>query len=228
VLSEQLAGRPAQDVFEFLQRVLAGAERRRTAELLALEAASDWILAGQQEGPTYELLAEVYQLARLAEHEGVCHLLMSATAQRGPVGPELAPGDVDMSRLSLGERKYLARGHDRDRLDRLLLDPDPAVVRNLLRNPHLIERDVVRLAARRPVCAEVLQEIAASRWGGRYAVRLALVSNPYTPTEMSLKLVGFLLRKDLTMVAGDNALHRLVRAEARRFARTRRSQPEPD
>jgi hypothetical protein len=53
-------------------------------------------------------------------------------------------------------------------------------------------------------------------------VRLALVHNPYTPTELSLKLLGFLLRKDLLEVARDGGLHTLVREEAARLVEARK------
>jgi hypothetical protein len=130
--------------------------------------------------------------------------------------------------LTLGERKFLARGHDRTRLDRLLLDPEPSVVCNLLRNPHLTEQDVLRLASRRPTRTEIQKEIHQSRWGSRYRIRLALVCNPYTPTDLSLKLVGFLLRKDLRQVGQDGNLHELVRQEARRLLKKRRKEKEPE
>ncbi len=226
VLAEQLMDREPSEVLDFLRVVVEGADKRRAAHLTALEAVSEWILAGQKQESVYEFLTEVYRLAREEGHEGVSRLLVIASPQRGPVGPEQTPGDVDLDRLSLGERKFLARGHDRDRLDRLLLDPEPSVVRNLLRNPNLVERDVMRLATRRPVRAEILREVYASRWGKRYGIRLALASNPYTPTDLSLKLVGFLLRKDLRNIAADGVLHELVRAEARRLVARRRAPKE--
>ncbi len=227
VVGEQLSRLSPAEVLEFLRALLRGADQRRVDHLIAREAVTGWILAAQQEGPIYELLAEVYRLAREAGEQSVTHLLMMATPARGPVAPEQAPGDVDLGRLPLGSRKFLARGHDRNRLERLLLDPDPAVVRNLLRNPNLLERDVLKLAARRPVRDEVLREVHASRWGERYAIRLALVCNPYTPTDLVLKLLGFLLRHDLRMVANDGTLHPLVQAEARRQLQQRRPQTGP-
>ncbi len=226
VLGEQMLRRSPAEVLEFFQEVIAGADRRRPAHLIAKEALDAWILAAIEQGPVYELLAEVYRLAVEAEADGVAHMLMMAQPKRGPVGPEVTPGDVDLARLTLGERKFMARGHDRNRLERLLLDPDPAVVHNLLRNPNVLEKDVVRLASRRPVRAEVLREVHTSRWGTRYAIRKALVCNPYTPTELSLKLVAFLLRRDLKMVARDGTLHKLVSAEAARLAAARRASAE--
>jgi len=228
LLLEQLHEMQPGDALSFFSEVVDGVARRNAACLVALEAIHEAILQGQDQGPVYELLAEVYRLAREEENEGVARLLMITRPKRGPVAPEAVPGDLEMSQLSLGERKFLARGHDRIRLDRLLRDPDPSVVRNLLRNPHLTEQDVVRLAARRPTRTEIQKEIHASRWGSRYRIRLALVCNPYTSTDLSLKLVGFLLHKDLKLVGQDGNLHELVCAEAKRLKKKRRERKEED
>ena len=39
------------------------------------------------------------------------------------------------------------------------MDPDPVVIRNLLKNPRLLERDVLRIASAQPVAADVISEI---------------------------------------------------------------------
>ncbi len=211
-----------QGVYSFLGLAAAEVERRDRATLTVLPAIHDAILHSQSEGPLYELLAEVYRLAREEGEQAVVNLLLIAKPQRGPVAAKDITPDKDFGRLTLGERKFLARGRDRLRLDRLLLDPDPAVIRNLLLNPHLTERDVVRIASRRPARDIIQREIAASRFACRYRVRQALVHNPYTPTDLSLKLVGFLLRKDLVRVKEDATLHPLVREEAGRLLKARR------
>lgn len=226
VLIELVERLEPEDVLDLLGEVTAGVSRRSASHLLVFEAISQMILAGQQRGHLYELLAEVYRLALDRGLEEVSQILMIAKPQRGPVPEKEAPGDLEMSQLTLGERKFLARGRDRYRLERLLLDPNPAVLRNLLRNPNLVEQDVVRLASRRPVRAEVLREVHESRWGRRYRVRLALVYNPYTPTEVSIKLLAFLLHRDLRSVAADGGLHELVRRQARRLVALRKREDD--
>jgi hypothetical protein len=223
VLIEKLQVLEPDQVVGLLSEVMSGVAKRSPTHVGILDAVHEAIFFGQQQGPIYELLAEVYRLAREEDNDAVTRLLMIAKPQRGPVRAEDAPGDHEMSALTLGHRKFLARGHDRTRLDRLLFDVDPAVVRNLLRNPHLTEQDVVRLTARRPTQVEIQREVYASRWGERYRIRLAMVCNPYTPTDLSLKLLGFLLKKDLKMVRKDSGLHELVRAEAQRLIDARSS-----
>jgi hypothetical protein len=103
--------------------------------------------------------------------------------------------------LTLGERKSLARKPDRMMTERLLRDPHPDVIRQLLTNPKLVEDDVLSLASRRPCRPDVLTEIArVPRWSHRPRVRLALVLNPDTPHDVVAPLLGLLLRHELRLV----------------------------
>lgn len=115
--------------------------------------------------------------------------------------------------LTLGERKSLARRPDRDTMQHLLADPHPDVIHRLLRNPRVLEDDVVRLAARRPGRSDVLAEIARStKWVHRPRVRMALVMNPATPPQIAARIAGLLLRPELELVARSPAVPAVVRA----------------
>ena len=115
--------------------------------------------------------------------------------------------------LTLGERKSLARRQNRDSLARLLLDPHPEVIRQLLRNPLMTEDDVVRLASKRPCRPDVLTEIARSvRWIHRARIRLSVILNPDTPVEIAAPIAGLLMRQELKLVAGATHVSPAVRA----------------
>lgn len=115
--------------------------------------------------------------------------------------------------LTLGERKSLARRPDREMMDRLLRDPHPDVIRQLLVNPKLTEDDVLTLAARRPCRPDVLTQIARStRWVHRARIRMALVLNPDTPLDIAAPLVGLLMRHELRLVATSTTVPPAVRA----------------
>ena len=80
----------------------------------------------------------------------------------------------------------------------MLFDPDPRVVQTILGNPRLTEGDVVKLAASRRASPEILKTVAQdTRWVARYQVKLALVSNPTTPTRIVLGLIPYLMKQDL-------------------------------
>ncbi|MFT3921970.1 MAG: hypothetical protein QM778_05500 [Myxococcales bacterium] len=140
-------------------------------------------------------------------------------------GSRLEPSQTDASKpagkqpdfgggrpLTLGERKSIARKRDRNLLARVLRDPHPDVIRILLDNPALVEDDVVRLCARRPVPAQVLVQVFQHpRWVLRYRVRLALALNPHTPEEVALQLLPHLGPADLREVAQSGQLSERVR-----------------
>jgi len=120
--------------------------------------------------------------------------------------------------LSLGERKSLARRNDRELLARVLGDPRPDVIRSVLGNPGLTESDIVRLCARRPASTEVLREVFKSpRWIVRYAVKLTLTLNPYTPLDIAMQLSPHLKAQDLRRVVSAEDLSADLREACRRL-----------
>jgi len=140
-------------------------------------------------------------------------------------GVALEPGGKP---LTLGERRALARRPSRSVLDKLLQDPHPLVIKNLLANPRLTEDDVVRIAAKRPARPEIAAEIAqSSRWMVRARVRMALVLNPGTPTELSVPVLSQLLRAELIEVTTSTLVPQVLRSAAHDLL-ARRPPPPPD
>jgi hypothetical protein len=129
-------------------------------------------------------------------------------AQHQPV-PDFGAGRP----LTLGERKSVARGQNRDVIARVLRDPDPAVIAILLGNPALVEAQVVRLTARRPVPSAVLREVYRSpRWSTRHAVRLALAQNPWCALEVSVRVAALLNVSERRSIANSPELPSELRA----------------
>jgi hypothetical protein len=186
---------------DVLTIVLARAEQReeRYATLLLRVSLA---LAGEED------FALRRAIAGLADVHGQLALARFLGANASELAPDEArdereaphPKAPDFGRgrpLSLGERKSLARGRDRTLLARVLRDPHPDVIRILLRNPALIEDDIVRLCALRPISAEVLAEVFRTpRWILRYRVKHALARNPYTPEDLAVQLVPHLTPSD--------------------------------
>jgi len=127
----------------------------------------------------------------------------------------MLPTSTDGRMLTLGERKALARRPDRFALDRLLRDPDPTVIRNVLGNPRITENDVVRMAARRPAYPQVISEIARHpEWASRARVRMAIVQNPHSSPDISVPMVRLLIRPELRRVVEATDIPPVVRAAA--------------
>src|SRR3972149_7255409 len=88
--------------------------------------------------------------------------------------------ELKMEMLSLGHRRALSKTNIKDTLDRLLSDPDPMVITNILNNPRITEKEVLKIASKRPGSPRILKLLAMHRkWSKRYAVIKAIVQNPY-------------------------------------------------
>lgn len=214
----------------------------RETELLSLAPALDALCArAQQADPdAREALVAVVDALQDPTLAGVVHALRAEAARVPHLALErlvrypssLAPaGDPSQKKsesdpgkerlpdygrgrpLTLGERKSLARKPNREMTERLLRDPHPDVIHRLLQNPKITEDDVLSLAVRRPCAPGVLAEIARTpRWMHRPRIRMALILNPSTPTEVSAPLVGLLVRQELALVASSTKVAPALRA----------------
>lgn len=170
----------------------------------------------------YDRIQDLHAISLGADLPQVSALFLSGPHDpRGRSAEDSGPENPHLE-ISLGRRKAAARStrfssSNRDTLDRLLRDRNPAVVRLLLQNGRVTERDVVRMAAQRPANPPCLQIIADHpKWAQRYAVRKALACNPRCPHPVAERLMRTLMRQDLRFIAGTSNLPERVRSEARR------------
>lgn len=112
-------------------------------------------------------------------------------------GPELA-SDQKGRTLTLGERRTLARKPSVKSIERLLLDPDPLVLKHLLQNPRLTESLVLKIASARPQSPQVLLMVFEHTvWGLRREVQRSLCLNPFTPLPIRCALCPILSHAEL-------------------------------
>lgn len=117
--------------------------------------------------------------------------------------------------LTVGERRTLARRPSRGHLERLLADPHPLVLREVLLNRFLTEDDVLRLAARRPAHVVALEALArSSNWLRRRRVRLAIVQNPGTPAGVARPLLVVCNRNELSQIVDNTSVPLNLRSTA--------------
>ena len=125
--------------------------------------------------------------------------------------------------MRMGEKITLAKIATPPVLTRLLAETDPKTAQACLINPRLREEDLVTAVRQDTVTMGLLEAAAASsRWGQRYAVRLALVLQPRTPLGVALTQLTSLLDRDLERAAGTEGVKPLVRAAALRLVEDRR------
>lgn len=189
-----LLGMRPEQVADCFMLAMSSAEARRPAHSELLQAMS-LALADESCDGLRDVMCGLLQARGQA---------MLARALRRHVPGEEDPAaqrvpDFGKGRIvTLGERKSLARSHDRTLIARVLRDPHPHVIRILLGNPAVTETDLIRLCAMRPVLAEVLREVFRSpRWIVRYQVKLALLLNPHTPLDVALQIAPHMTAQDL-------------------------------
>lgn len=177
-------------------------------------------------------------VSRLRTRAESDHLLsLGRLVRRAPAPPRSVPPpdeapvpDYGTGReLTVGERRSLARAPSRRAFDKLLADPHPLVIRQLLENPRLTEDDVVRIATRRPVRPEAVLAIARSeRWLKRPRVRLAILLNPGSPPEVAMPLLAACTRSELIEILHGNDISKVLRATARELLARRPPLSESD
>jgi hypothetical protein len=175
--------------------------------------------------------AELGATARRAELHHVADFVVPPLPKDSRAEDKQRVPDLGRGRpLTLGERKSLARTHDRSLIQRVVRDPHPDVVRILLDNPSLTEEDVVRVCAVRPNDPNVLQAVYRHRrWVVRYRPRNAIVRNPDTPLDTALLLAPLLRKGELREAATSPELAPPLRLSCKTILETRttRSGPPP-
>lgn len=220
LIMERLSELSAPDLAEALHYILRRAEMGRRSCQDILQFLQDIDPLVQANGRPY--FSDVYSHARKRGYENVVHFLRRPKSKPGLKLDFLPDPDQLVNEITLGQRRALAMSLDRTVIERLMFDPDPMVIRQLLQNPRMTLFMVVRIAARRPTKPPVLMEIFHSpRWIVHYDVKVTLARNPYTPPDISLRLLSALRVQDLLEVAADTALLADIRQVARDLVQNR-------
>ena len=127
-----------------------------------------------------------------------------------------------MEFISLGQRRSMSKRPVKETIDRLLSDPDPMVVGNILNNPRTTEKEVVKIASKRPNSPHIIKLIAVHRvWSKRYDVKKAIALNPYSPPRVAVALLEWMLTQDLRFISEDTTLHAQVKQGAAEILKDR-------
>lgn len=190
----------------------ASKKRRRYAEII--DSCLD--ISKMKETLGLEKMSDIYMNAKKMGYDSVVRLLMNPP----PKGKKFSEYDFVEGQavhdITLGQKRSLAKGLDKDLLDRIIYDEDPIVIKNILSNPRIIERDVLKIASKRPVKPAILKVISEStKWSSRYVVKRSLVLNPFTPTGIALGLMNTMQYKDLKLIASTGSLHDEIRSSAK-------------
>jgi hypothetical protein len=209
LLTEKLCALEPDQAAHLLQAIIVAAATMRGNYSLALESLDVGLLTARMGNG---FMSDVYVCAKNEGFEELVRLLLRPGSSR----VFDTTGENSADEIPSGVRVSMAKRGNRDELARMFSDTNPQVIRTLLKNPALTESDVLKLASRRPAAADVQREVFHSRkWSRRYAVKKALILNPYTPADIGMKIVHVLMVQDLRLVAESGDLHEWLREAAR-------------
>lgn len=125
--------------------------------------------------------------------------------------------NIGMEDVPLGVKKSLAKKIDKRLLNKLVHEQEPSVIEILLQNPSLVESDVLKIVTKRPTSQYVLKQVFLDiKWISRYSIKRAIILNPYSPPNISVALIPFMITQHLQEIANDKSLHEIVRLTAKR------------
>lgn len=107
----------------------------------------------------------------------------------------------------LDEKAGLAAAATGEEISHFLHDPSPDVIKALLANKGITEKDVIVIASRKDLPGSILEAIAKDRrWAESYPIRLALAKNPKTPLFAALSIARYLRLFDLAEIGSSHFL----------------------
>jgi len=129
-----------------------------------------------------------------------------------------------IQRLSVTEKRHLARMGGREIRSVLIKDPNKEVLMTLLDNPKITETEIEIIAKSRFMPEEALRKIAKKReWMKKYPIVSAVVSNPKTPAGIAVTFLNELKTRDLALLEKNRNVSEAVRTTAKIILQSRRS-----
>ncbi|MDY7032877.1 MAG: hypothetical protein SVY10_13335 [Thermodesulfobacteriota bacterium] len=120
--------------------------------------------------------------------------------------------------MSIPDKIQLALKGNKEARELLLRDSNKLVSTSVIRSPKITESEIQQIAQSRNVVDEILRMIAKNKeWMSKRKIKLALVNNPKTPLDISLKLLGNMREKELTHLAKNKEIPTTLCKKARQL-----------
>lgn len=124
--------------------------------------------------------------------------------------------------MNFSERLKLAILGNREARSLLIRDQSKMIACSVLKNPRLTESEVLLFAQSKVVDEDVLRTIAETRrWVRQYQIKYSLVSNPKTPSHISLNFMRYIRDRDLRSIMNDKNIPGVVTTSAARVIKER-------
>ncbi|MDH5768984.1 MAG: hypothetical protein OEZ31_08515, partial [Nitrospirota bacterium] len=129
-----------------------------------------------------------------------------------------------IQRLSVTEKRHLARMGGREIRSVLIKDPNKEILMTLLDNPKITETEIETIAKSRFIPEEALRKIAKKReWMKKYPIVSAVVTNPKTPAGIAVTFLNELKTRDLALLEKNRNVSEAVRSTAKKFLQSKRA-----
>jgi len=218
-LGDTVASLPPDTVADVLQDLLDGVDRRDPGAELAVQS---MLCREMRSSWPPGLSRQVHSAARREGMFDLAAMLLDLPDMDARFVPTSGNLPKDLRDVPLGVRKAWARRDNEFVIDRLIADPDPAVVANLLDNRRLLLRDVIRIASNKDAGEEILELVATHhRWVSLYPVKVTLAHNPATPVRIALGLLRLLMTPDLKELLDVGRVSGVVARRTRELLRER-------
>jgi hypothetical protein len=124
--------------------------------------------------------------------------------------------------MNFSERLRVAVLGNREARSILIRDPNRIVACSVLKNPRLTESEILLFAQSKVVDEEVLRAIGETRkWIRLYQIKYNLVSNPKTPSHISLNFMRYIRDRDLRSIMNDKNIPGVITTAAARVIKER-------
>lgn len=125
--------------------------------------------------------------------------------------------------MSVGQRLKLAYVANRTARNILIRDSNKQISMAVVKSGRLTDGEVLIHAGNHNIASEVLREIAGNReWTRRYPIKVALVNNPRTPINVSMRMLNSLHHSDLEDVSHNRNIAAAVFSMAAKMVRNRK------
>lgn len=221
LLSEKLLTFEMEDIKEFLELSIEGMFINRL-ECLSIVFSFVDILERVHE---IEINKAFYEkIFRLNSDNKILNLLIDPPLPHKFLKKgEVHTTDIMMDYLPLGVKRSYAKKLDRILIRRMLQEKDPHVVKYLLSNPLITEKDVLKIASTRPTNDAVIRIVYTfDKWINLYSIKEAIVKNPYSPFRLSLFMLFFMQQRELRTIHTENTLHPIIREIAKEILERRK------
>ncbi len=121
-------------------------------------------------------------------------------------------------KMTVSEKTKLATLGNREARNILIKESNRLILSAVINSPKMTEDDALAYASNKSLSDEVIKLIALKKeWMQSYQIKLALVANPKTPTTVSLKLLNYLMEKDLRNISKSRNIPPLISRAAIRI-----------